>query len=159
LVGTRRHPVTVGIVVEQAKAFREDNQLLSGDVILLNCLSDEHFRNSLLHKLVSGEKAYIGVDISRVPGLNPGVPSSFQQWQRFFLGQDPLCPSVRPIGHAPQNFRKYLFKVTEGHTDSGYFQTTVSQADIFHGCFFGHLRKQLGRGGVIEHAIDDLRRG
>ena len=38
----------IWIIGDQAIAFREDNQFLSRYIILLNCLTNEYFRNPLI---------------------------------------------------------------------------------------------------------------
>lgn len=38
----------IGIIMKRSKALREDNEFLSRDVVLFDCLADEHFGDTLL---------------------------------------------------------------------------------------------------------------
>jgi hypothetical protein len=38
----------IRIIMKRSKAFREDNEFLSRNVVLFDCLADEHFGDSLL---------------------------------------------------------------------------------------------------------------
>lgn len=41
----------------------------------------------------------VAVDVGRVPGANADLVGILEQWERFFLVQDPALPIWCPIGH------------------------------------------------------------
>jgi hypothetical protein len=75
-----RNPSTVRIVMHQSIALGENDQFLAGNIVFLNCLTNDNFRDPLKVRIDwrSNRLRYVRIDVSGIPGLNSSIPSRFQ---------------------------------------------------------------------------------
>lgn len=73
------------------KAFSQDNELLPGDVVLLDSFTDYTFTRT------------IGVNISCVPGIYSEIESGLEEGEGFFLILDPSHPPGITKRHGPED--------------------------------------------------------
>ena len=93
---------SLGIIVEKAMTLGQNNQFLTGNVVLLDGLPNKNFRKPLtLSKASFG--VYVGVDVGSIPSLDSCIPGSFEQRQCFSFIQNPVPPGICSVGHTSKN--------------------------------------------------------
>jgi hypothetical protein len=93
---------SLGIIVEKAMALGQDNQFLTGNVVLLDGLPNKNFRKTLTLSTASFG-VYVGVDIGSIPSLNSCIPGSFEQRQCLSFIQNPVSPCICSVGHTSKD--------------------------------------------------------
>ena len=105
--GDGRH---LAFIVNTEEALGEDDNTVTGDVVLLQSLSEDFLRLTVgvdiglgMTKSVSINLSWAGGSTYRIPGVDTTLVSVLDQRKGFFLVQNPVLPLLGTVGHGTQD--------------------------------------------------------